>query len=235
MDPSELTPVAQDYLKVIWSATEWGDPPITTKALAERMGTSAPNVTDTVKRLAAQGLVEHRPYKPVTLTAAGRDYAVAMVRRHRLLEAFLVTTLDYSWEEVHDEAERLEHAASDTMIERIDTALGHPDHDPHGDPIPTRAGHTHRPAHTLRLAEAAPGSYRIVRISDADPAHLNRFAGHDLLPGRPVQVTDRSDGGTSVIIPATGRASVALTRRRPTPSGSRPRAWMRPGSRAPER
>ena len=196
MDPSELTPVAQNYLKVIWSATEWGDPPITTKALAERMGTSAPNVTDTVKRLAAQGLVEHRPYKPVSLTAAGRDYAVAMVRRHRLLETFLVTALGYTWDEVHDEAERLEHATSETLIERIDALLDHPVTDPHGDPIPTREGHTHRPAQATRLSHATPRSYTVARVSDADPHRLARLREKNLVPGRPLQVTERHPNGT---------------------------------------
>lgn len=89
MDLSEITPVTQDYLKAIWSAIEWGEPPITTTALAHRFGTSAPNVSDTIKRLAAQGLVDHQPYRPVTLTSTGREYAVAMVRRHRLLESLV--------------------------------------------------------------------------------------------------------------------------------------------------
>ena len=120
----ELTAVAQDYLKVIWSATEWGDPPITTKGLAARLGTTQANVSETVKRLAAQGLVTYESYRPVRLTARGERLAVAMVRRHRLIEAFLVGVLDYRWDEVHDEAEALEHAASDTLIDRIDALLG---------------------------------------------------------------------------------------------------------------
>ncbi|WP_263310248.1 metal-dependent transcriptional regulator [Brachybacterium atlanticum] len=193
MDPSEITPVAQDYLKVIWSATEWGDAPITTSALAGRFGTSAPNVTDTVKRLAAQGLVEHRPYKPVELTPAGHEYAVAMVRRHRLLETFLVEKLGYSWDQVHDEAERLEHAASQMLIERIDELLEHPRQDPHGDPIPTPEGRTHVPEGTLLLADAAPGEYRIVRVSDAYPARLQAFELQRLVPGRQLHVLEDGD------------------------------------------
>ena len=197
MDLSEITPVAQDYLKAIWSATEWGDPPITTTALAARMGTSAPNVTDTVKRLAAQGLVEYQPYKPVTLTPQGRAYAVAMVRRHRLLETFLVTTLGYPWEEVHDEAERLEHAVSDAMIERIDAQLGQPTADPHGDPIPTAQGRTRRPRNTTRLTRARPGRYEIVRLSDADPQLLTRFRACGLVPGGPFRVIAQGASGTT--------------------------------------
>lgn len=197
MDLSEITPVAQDYLKAIWSATEWGDPPITTKGLAERMGTTAPSVTDTVKRLAGQGLVEYRPYKPVTLTALGEQYAIAMVRRHRLLETFLVTTLGYPWDEVHDEAERLEHAASDAMIERIDAQLGRPAADPHGDPIPTATGAVERPEGTTRLTDVEPGWYEIVRLSDADPARLARFRESGLVPGGAVQVIAQGPGGTT--------------------------------------
>ncbi|MEF3121726.1 metal-dependent transcriptional regulator [Kocuria flava] len=199
MNLSEITPVAQDYLKAIWSATEWGDPPITTTALATRLGTTAPNVTDTVKRLAAQGLVEYRPYKPVTLTETGRAYAIAMVRRHRLLETFLVITLGYSWDQVHAEAERLEHAASDELIERIDATLGHPAHDPHGDPIPTVDGHTHRPAHALRLDTAPPGTYQITRISDADPQRLTRFRDQGLTPGTDLGLTERTTNGAATI------------------------------------
>lgn len=102
-----LTPVAQDYLKVIWAATEWGEPPITTKGLATRFGTTQANVSETVRRLEAQGLVAYEPYRPVVLTELGVRLAMAMVRRHRLIECFLATTLGYGWDEVHDEAERL--------------------------------------------------------------------------------------------------------------------------------
>lgn len=202
MDLSEISPVAQDYLKAIWSATEWGDPPITTMGLAERMGTTAPSVTDAVRRLATQGLVEYRPYRPVALTALGERHALAMVRRHRLLETFLVTTLDYTWDEVHEEAEHLEHAASAALIDRIDARLGHPAADPHGDPIPTADGRIHRPADSLRLAETAPGRYRCLRVSDADPGLLARFQEHEIAPGTTVIVTGHDDGGsTTAVLP----------------------------------
>ncbi|HRO93954.1 metal-dependent transcriptional regulator [Citricoccus sp.] len=196
MDLDTITPIAQDYLKAIWSATEWGDPPITTKALAERMGTTASNVSDTLKRLAAQGLIQYQPYKPVTLTPQGAAYAIAMVRRHRLLESFLVTVLGYRWEEVHEEAERLEHAASEAMIERIDTLLDHPAADPHGDPIPTATGHLHRPADVIRLSHATPGSYTVARVSDADPHRLTRLREKNLVPGQALHITDRRRDGT---------------------------------------
>ncbi|MFT4216560.1 MAG: metal-dependent transcriptional regulator [Micropruina sp.] len=180
----DLTPVAQDYLKVIWSATEWGDPPITTKGLAARLGTTQANVSDTVKRLAAQGLVTYESYRPVRLTERGERLAVAMVRRHRLIEAFLVGVLGYRWDEVHDEAEALEHAASETLIERIDALLGHPVADPHGDPIPAADG-TLRHPRAIRLGEAT-GRRRVIRVSDADPDLLARCQALGITPGAEV-------------------------------------------------
>lgn len=199
MSLDEITPVAQDYLKAIWSATEWGDAPLSTKSLAARMGTTAPNVTETVKRLAAQGLVEYQPYKPVTLTGKGREHAIAMVRRHRLLESFLAATLGYSWDEVHAEAERLEHAASDELIERIDQMLGRPTRDPHGDPIPTPEGQRAQPAHAVRLDVAEPGFYRVLRISDADPQRLVRFQQAGLVPCTVVEVTEAGHSRLRVV------------------------------------
>ncbi|OFE17264.1 transcriptional regulator [Humibacillus sp. DSM 29435] len=202
MSVEEITPVAQDYLKVIWSATEWGGPAIGTKELALRFGTTAANVSETVKRLATQQLVEHQPYKPVVLTPRGTELALAMVRRHRLVESFLVETLGYDWDEVHDEAERLEHAVSDTMIDRIDRLLGHPAADPHGDPIPAADGTVTRPAGTVNLSEAAPGAFTVVRISDADPACLGRLLAVEVLPGAEILVPhDASTKGQGALSP----------------------------------
>ena len=184
MDPDALTTVAQDYLKAIWSRTEWGDAPLTTGDLAARMGAAPATVTETVRRLAGQGLLEYTPYRPVTLTPMGRDCAVAMVRRHRLIETYLVTALGYGWDEVHDEAERLEHAASPGLIERIDEALGHPTADPHGDPIPAADGRTVLPEGTLLLRDLTEaGPVEVVRVSDADPGALVAARALGLVPG----------------------------------------------------
>ena len=190
-----LTPVAQDYVKAIWSATEWGGPPITGRALAARFGTTTANVTETIKRLDGQGLVVHERYKPIRLTATGTRLAVAMVRRHRLIETFLVSTLGYRWDEIHDEAERLEHAASDAFIDRIDAQLGHPRTDPHGDPIPTPSGDVqpdYRDA--VPLADAPPGRYVIRRISDSDPADLTTAARLGIRPGVAVELHSLRSG-----------------------------------------
>ncbi|RSZ61292.1 metal-dependent transcriptional regulator [Corynebacterium hylobatis] len=211
MELSEITPVAQDYLKVIWAAIEWGGPPITATALAARMGTTMPNVSDTVRRLAAQGLVEYQPYKPVMLTEQGEKYAIAMVRRHRLLETFLATILDYPWEEVHNEAERLEHAASDTLIERIDAFLGNPTVDPHGDPIPTTAGHISRSLDATLLTHATPGNYEIIRISDADPAQLTYFRKQEIVPGALVNVAAADPHQDRILIKDADGKVVLLT------------------------
>lgn len=194
-----ISPVAQDYLKVIWAATEWGDPPITTSALAARFGTSASNVSDTLRRLAGQGLVHYQPYRPVELTRAGERLAIAMVRRHRLIETFLARVVGYGWDEVHDEAERLEHAVSERFLERIDDLLGHPSHDPHGDPIP---GVDSGPSlGGQRLAGVQGGICRVVRVSDADPEVLARLHSSGIRPGVEIDVA-------VVELSATDRAAV---------------------------
>ena len=187
---SELTNTAQDYLKVIWTATEWVPTPITVKQLAERMGVRAATVSDGIRRLAEQGMLVHEPYGSIELTDAGRAHAIAMVRRHRLIETFLVETLRYGWDEVHDEAEILEHAVSDTLIDRIDAALGHPSRDPHGDPIPTSDGDPRRPD-AVQLSDAVTDSALVVaRISDADPAVLRYLADRGIRLDTRLTVTE---------------------------------------------
>lgn len=183
MPLSELSRTAQDYLKVVWSATEWVPGPVTVTQLAERMGVRTATASDTVRRLAELGLLAHEPYGGVELTAKGREHALGMVRRHRILETFLVDTLGYSWDEVHDEAEHLEHAVSDTLVDRIDALLGHPSRDPHGDPIPSKDGSAHRPS-AMRLADAPAGvPLTVERISDADPAVLRELGRRGIRPG----------------------------------------------------
>ncbi len=198
----DLTPVAQDYLKVIWSAGEWSEAPVTTTRLARRLGVSASTVSETVRRLTDQGLVEHEPYGAVALTGVGRASAVAMVRRHRLIETFLVERLGYSWDEVHDEAEVLEHAVSGLMVERMDEALGRPYRDPHGDPIPSADGTVRTPS-ARRLWDVPPGHWRVVRISDEDPSLLRSFAGFGL--GLDAGVVVRARAVAAVVVDVDGR------------------------------
>ena len=140
----------------------------------------------------------------------------ARITRTRVLKAFLATTMDYPWEEIHDEADRLEHAASEAMIERIDTQLDHPSADPHGDPIPTAKGQIRRPIGVARLTEVEAGRYEVIRLSDADPQRLIRFRDCGLTPGKPVQVIAHGPRGTTgllgdqprsiVLAPAEARA-----------------------------
>ncbi len=173
--PTDLTPVAQDYLKVVWAAQEWADERVTTKLLAERIGVGASTVSETVRRLRAPGRLEHAPYGAITLTERGRSLALAMVRRHRLLETYLVSELGYGWDEVHDEAEVLEHAVSDRLVARIDAKLGFPQRDPHGDPIPASDGRVPTPPARQLWACGDGDTGTVARISDADPEMLRYF------------------------------------------------------------
>jgi len=168
------TPTAiEDYVKVIYAHTEWQPAPITSGALAARLGLAGSTVTEMVKKLVAQGLVTHQPYGAIELTRDGSALALRMIRRHRLIETWLVEHVGYSWDEVHDEAEILEHAMSDRLLDALDDQLGHPTSDPHGDPIPAADGSVIRLA-AVPLADAPAGG-RVVRISDRDPALLRQL------------------------------------------------------------
>ncbi|MEO8815984.1 MAG: manganese-binding transcriptional regulator MntR [Mycobacterium sp.] len=179
MSPREqsdaLGTVAQDYLKVIWTAQEWSVDKVSTKMLAEKIGVSASTASESIRKLAEQGLVDHEKYGAVTLTDQGRRAALVMVRRHRLLETFLVRELGYGWDEVHDEAEVLEHAVSNRLVARIDAKLGFPQRDPHGDPIPATDGQVATPAARQLWACLDGETGTVARISDADPEMLRYF------------------------------------------------------------
>lgn len=189
MAVSTLSASTQDYLKCIWNLQEWSSGAVSVTALAERLGVRTSTASDGVKKLAELGLVEHETYGGISLSDEGRAHAVAMVRRHRLLETYLVEELDYDWDEVHDEAEVLEHAVSDRMIAAIDARLGHPTRDPHGDPIPSADGAAHLPD-AVPLPQAPLGRAVVVRLSDADPERLRRFAAVGLVPDTEVEVHD---------------------------------------------
>ena len=204
--PGDLTTVAQDYLKVIWTAQEWSLEKVSTKMLAERIGVSASTASESIRKLADQGLVNHEKYGAVTLTEAGRQAALAMVRRHRLLETFLVRELSYSWDEVHDEAEVLEHAVSELMLDRIDAKLGHPTRDPHGDPIPAADGRVPTPPARQLSACQNGDAGTVARISDADPEMLRYFDSVGISLDSRLRVLARRDfaGMISVAIEMPG-------------------------------
>jgi DtxR family Mn-dependent transcriptional regulator len=181
----------QDYLKAIF-ATERDDTPAGTNAIAARLDVSAGSVTGMLKRLAGQGLVEHEPYRGARLTEEGRVEAVRLVRRHRLIELFLVRVLGVPWDRVHAEAERLEHAATDELVDRMEELLGHPVADPHGAPIPEAGRPFHEP-HLPTLAEAPVNVPLVLRqVSDEDPEVLRYLEGLGLLPGKELRILGRA-------------------------------------------
>lgn len=187
----------EDYVKVIYAHTEWQPKPISTSALAARLGLAASSVTEMVQKLVAQGLAEHERYGVVTLTAEGTTLALRMVRRHRLIETWLVESYSYGWDEVHDEAEVLEHALSDRLLEVIDEQLGRPTRDPHGDPIPSSLGRVLQP-HAVLLRDAPVGlTGAVVRVSDRDPAVLRHLSAESIGLDRVLTVVEggvRIDG-----------------------------------------
>lgn len=188
------SPAAQDYLKTIYKLSR-DRTAVTTSNIAARLRVAAGSVTGMLKRLAEQGFVEHVPYYGARLTAAGEREAVKMIRRHRVLEAFLVERLGYTWDEVHEEAERLEHAASDELIDRMAQVLGEPREDPHGHPIPARGCEfLEEPLPTL--AELDAGRRAVLRrVSDEDPALLRYLAELNLRPGVTIELIDRAPFG----------------------------------------
>jgi len=177
-----------DYLKAIWELSEEGA--ASTKDVADRLSISSASVTNMFVRLREMGLAEYERYRGATLTEAGRLEALRLLRRHRLIETFLLECLGYSWEEVHEEAESLEHAVSDGFTDRLAEFLGHPEHDPHGDPIPAKDG-TLEPDDSFPLATAATGQrVRIYRVGDEEPAKLAYLEEHGLMPGSLLEVRE---------------------------------------------
>lgn len=212
-NPRDLSSVAQDYLKVIWTAQEWSHEKVSTKMLAERIGVSASTASESIRKLADQGLVDHEKYGAVTLTDDGRRAALGMVRRHRLMETFLVNELGYGWDEVHDEAEVLEHAVSDRMLDRIDAKLGYPTRDPHGDPIPAADGNVPTPP-ARQLSVCQDGDSGVVaRISDADPEMLRYFDSVGISLDSRLRVLARRDfaGMISVAVEKPGPSDDVTT------------------------
>jgi DtxR family transcriptional regulator, Mn-dependent transcriptional regulator len=207
------SPAVDDYLKTIYHHTEWQDARITPSQLAQVLGLAPSSVTEMVRKLAAQGLVSHRPYGPVSLTEAGERRAAAVVRRHRLIETWLVSEYDYAWDEVHDEAEVLEHVISDRLLDAIDERLGRPRTDPHGDPIPDAAGAAVREPFVL-LADAPDGHRgRVLRVSDRDPALLRALVAAGLDVGHDVEIAGEAVrvDGDEIALPAEARMAVWLT------------------------
>jgi DtxR family Mn-dependent transcriptional regulator len=203
-----LTGQAEDYLKAIYEIGQGGDAAATT-GIAASLGIAAASVSGMLQRLARLGLVRVEPYRGARLTPGGRQIALQLIRRHRIIESYLTNLLGYQWEDVHDEAERLEHAASPELIERMAAALGNPTEDPHGAPIPTAQGRVDE-RRLKTIADLAVGATaRVVRMSDRDPAFLRYVAKLGIRPGTIVKVASRDpfDGPITLV---AGRAKKAM-------------------------
>lgn len=198
MPPSSTV---ENYLKEVYlgvSRLPPGSALLPMGQLAAALGVAPGTATTMVKALAESGLVDYEPYNGVRLTAAGTRLAATVLRRHRLVELFLVQVMGMRWDEVHDDAELLEHAVSDRLIDRIDEMLGHPEADPHGDPIPGKEG-TIRERHFETLLTCPVGTRLVVaRVSDQDPAFLRFVERHRLKPGQIVTVVDRDEAADAV-------------------------------------
>jgi DtxR family Mn-dependent transcriptional regulator len=223
-----LTRSRQDYLKALYALSPGGEP-VTTSRLARRLGVSAPSVTNMLTRLAAERLVHHAPRAGAGLTARGKREALEMIRRHRILESFLVRVLGLDWSEVHEDAEVLEHHVSDRVLRAIDRLMGHPGEDPHGHPIPDRQGRMRRRALVSLSAVTRGEAVRLREMRDADGSLLARWKELGLVPGARVKVLDvRSpDGvteleiaGRQIVIGRAALEGVLVERTRRTTRGA---------------
>jgi DtxR family transcriptional regulator, Mn-dependent transcriptional regulator len=190
----------ENYLKAIYLGTAGRGPTglLPMGQLAAALGVAPGTTTTMVKTLADSGLVDYQPYAGVALTAAGERLAALVLRRHRLIELFLVRVMGYAWDEVHDEAEQLEHVVTDRLIDRIDEMLGRPEADPHGDPIPDSEGLV-KPQDAQSLLTCPLNTpVRVTRVIDQDKAFLRFIEGHHLKPGESIQVEERDAASDSV-------------------------------------
>jgi DtxR family Mn-dependent transcriptional regulator len=190
-EPLTISSAIEDYAKAIYALERRGEEAVSTNALAERLGVTAASASGMVKRLGELGLVEHRPYRGVSLTAEGRRVALEVMRHHRLLELYLVKSLGVSWDRVHEEAEVLEHVLSEELEDLIAAKLGDPTHDPHGDPIPSRELEIEEGSTQSLQSLEAGASGTFTRISDSDPDMLRFLAGRGIAPGDRFEVIEK--------------------------------------------
>lgn len=202
-----LTRSVEDYLKAIYRLTPEGRAAATSE-IANLLELSPASVSGMIKRLSEHGLLEHVPYKGVQLTDEGRRAALRTIRRHRLIEAYLVAFLGYTWDTVHDEAERLEHAVSDALVERMAAVLGNPSVDPHGDPIPDADGSINQPPSTP-LSEVPEGqTAELLQVDESRPDRLRYIASIGLQPGVLIRVVDRQPFHGPITIDVAGDTHV---------------------------
>jgi DtxR family Mn-dependent transcriptional regulator len=203
-----LTAPVEDYLKAIYTIGR-GTGTAATNEIAQRLALAPASVSGMVRRLADQGLLAYERYHGVKLTETGRRAALRTLRRHRVIEAYLAQALGYPWDRVHAEAERLEHAASDELVDRMAATMGEPEVDPHGAPIPTRDGAVDETEYTS-LAELGVGTPGVVvRVADEDPAMLRYLAELSVVPGKRVTVKSRAPYGGPITL-VVGRAEISV-------------------------
>jgi DtxR family Mn-dependent transcriptional regulator len=204
----ELTGPVEDYLKTIYEL-ETRNGAASTNEIAAALRIAAPSVSGMIRRLSGQGLITHEPYKGVQLTREGRRAALKTIRRHRVIEAYLTQALGYPWDRVHDEAERLEHAASDELIDRMAEAIGEPATDPHGAPIPTRDGTLGAEPSLSALAELADGGRaRIARVGDRDAERLRYLATLGMAIGAEIELISREPYEGPITVKVDGKRRV---------------------------
>lgn len=203
----------ENYVKTIYQiGARAGGESAATGEIASGLQVSPGTVTSMLKTLSESGLATYTPYEGVSLTDAGRALALRIIRRHRLIEVFLAQTLGLNWDEVHEEAEHMEHAVSDRLIDRIDAYLGHPKTDPHGDPIPTADGDI-EDTHTHSLLDLTTGQkFRLVRVIDQSPGFLQYLSETGLVLGIDAEVTDnRPEAGVMTLKMESGPATIGRT------------------------
>lgn len=215
---SKFTSVSvEDYIKTIYHLEQrQAGGRVKSKDIAVTLGIAQPSVTGMLKNLSSSDLIEYQPYQGVTMTDEGREMALRIIRKHRLIEVFLIETLGLSWDEVHEEAEQLEHAMSDRVTDRLEQFLGFPSFDPHGDPIPDREGRLPKREAVPLASVAACTRAIIARILDQSPEILRYLANQGLTPGVAIKVRDIEpfEGPLEVLIDGEARhLSHALARR----------------------
>jgi len=216
MEAPRASKMVEDYLKIIWNAQEWPGRSVSTNQIAETMAVTPSSVSANLKKLARDGLIDYEPYGSIGLTPAGCTIAVQVVRRHRVLETYLVECLGLGWDAVHAEADLMEHAVSDLVVDRMDEVLGHPDRDPHGDLIPRPDGTIERSAEqasAVLLSELDRGVHgHVVRISDRVPAILTYLEARRIDVGTRVELDARNPAAGSVWVSRSGAPGEAAER-----------------------
>lgn len=200
-----ITLTEENYIKTIYQLGKYGTLTVSTNNIAEAIETKASSVTDMIKKLADKGYVDYKRYQGATLTSKGKKIAADVVRKHRLWEVFLVEKLNFSWDEVHDIAEQLEHIKSDKLINELDKLLDYPTHDPHGDPIPDKRGEIKKSNKELLFTLPENSKGVCVGVKDTSPAFLKYLDKHKIALGSEIRVIAREDYDDSMVIEIKGK------------------------------